>query len=145
MKVILLSLLFLTVSPALALTIKGKVAYNQGCTGARVSRSSNGISSVVKNSPAEAAGLRKGDIVISSEGTKGTLDMIGPPGEVCHLVIRRKINGSEEIIKVDVVRAEQGVVYAKQVQVRGVKSGIVDRKGSYSLLPEDKDKDTDGE
>ena len=73
----------------LAVFLFGYVSNLDGRVGVRVSHGSNTINHVYRYSPATEIGLEVGDIILSSDGHKGTSHMTGPCGSIILIKIKR--------------------------------------------------------
>jgi len=89
-----------------ATTLVGVIKYHEveGRIGVRVNHSGR-VHRVHPQSPAEVAGIQKGDVITSVDGTRSSVvgRIHGQPGTVAHLTVRR--NGDELMFAVPRVEA----------------------------------------
>ncbi len=104
---------FLQAMPAKATTLVGGVQYRdvEGRIGVRINHYGR-VHKVHANSPAETAGIQKGDVITSVNGLrKGFVGIIhGIPGTVANLTVRR--DGEE--LAFSVIRVEVFQIQATQ-------------------------------
>lgn len=85
------------------LVLDGGVSNTQGRIGIQDVRSSGLITKVIKDSPADKAGLKVGDTIVSADEVKGVSCVRGEVGTKAHLVVERK----GKVFTVDVPRIEE--------------------------------------
>lgn len=102
---LLMTLIFLQAVPANASTLVGGIQYRdvEGRIGVRINHYGR-VHKVHANSPAETAGIQKGDVITSVNGLrKGFVGKIhGTPGTVANLTVRR----AGEELAFSVIRVE---------------------------------------
>ena len=100
------------INTLLALLLSGNVSNSPGCIGVRVgSFGTHGISRVVKNSPADLVGIKKGDIFLSANGINNINAIDGDSGTLCRVKIKR----GDTYLEFDVIRKPIKEVYGRQL------------------------------
>lgn len=91
----------------LTLVLSGQISNVYGRIGVTVNHVSHIITNVYKISPAKAAGLEKGDEILSSDGVKGITSVDGAAFTTAHLTIKKK---DGNIIQVEITRVPRSEV-----------------------------------